>query len=114
MKNNFKRITFILVVVLLSMLSAGSVLAYHYNYQDNDYNGYDIPIYNSGYYYNTYSYGWSGWDYHRVNYNYHYPYNYDGYYTQYQSYWYGGPWMRGYAHRVVPGYVAYPWPGYYR
>jgi hypothetical protein len=103
----------VLAATLVSLF-AGTASAYHYGTYDGD-AAYQ-PIYQTGYYYNTVAYGYSGWDYHRIYYKYHYPYSTDWYYGygygQYNALPYG--WTRWqYAYPVNPGYVGYPTPGYY-
>lgn len=114
-----KRVLVAMLVLLALPLASMSVSAYHYEYDDRDY---QQPIYRTGHYYNTVAYGYSGWDYHRIHYSYHYPYstNYGGYgYSGYGgSYGYSNSlpygWTRWqYAYPVNPGYVGYPTPGYY-
>ena len=109
-----KCLLFAALAAVLVPLFAGSAAAYHYGSYDGD-SAYR-PIYRTGYYYNTFAYGYGGWDYHRIYYKYHYPYStswYSGYgYGNYPYLPYG--WARWqYAYPVNPGYVGYPWPGYY-
>lgn len=110
--NHFKRIALIIMALLFSALSVSSALAYHYSsdcygcgYPNYGY----APIYRTGYYYNTWNYGYSGWDYNRVYYRYHYPYST----YRYNSYYPPGTWVAHYAYRTYPMYVGYPFPGYY-
>ncbi len=112
MNLNLKRIMLVLATVLFVALTFQSATAYSsYNYNDcYGCNGY--PIYARGYYSSTWSYGWSGWGYNRINYNYHYPHNNYNYYN-YPSYGYGGYWNQHYMYQVYPVAVAYPYPGYY-
>lgn len=110
-KPAIRRITFIVVALLFAAFSMSGALAYHYNYDSShsspDY-GY-APIYSSGYSANTWNYGFSGWDYNRVYYRYHYPYST----YRYNSYYPPGTWVAHYAYRTYPMYVGYPFPGYY-
>jgi hypothetical protein len=109
----FKRIALVIIGLLFFGLSMNSALAYTVYYDDDyrDYNSaqYGYPIYTSGYYSNTWNYGWSGWDYNRVYYRYHYPYST----YRYNSYYPPGTWVAHYNYRVYPMAVAYPFPGYY-
>lgn len=119
-----KRAIVVLFVLLTLSLTAVSASAYDYHYDDRDY---QQPIYRTGYYYNTVAYGYSGWDYQRIYYKYHYPYSTSGNsgygYGYGNSYGYGNTygyntfapgWTRWqYAYPVNPGYVGYPYPGYY-
>src|SRR3989344_5365188 len=84
-----KRVLFIAVALLIAPLVAVSALASHYDYDyaDNAYRSY--PIYRTGEYHNSYAYGYSGWDYHRIYYRYHYPYS---------TSWYGGYGGGGHNH----------------
>lgn len=109
MNATFKRITLFIVALLFLGLSMSSAFAYHYNYQEAEYGYRYTPLYNSGHSYNVWTYGYSGWDYNRVYYRYHYPYsNY-----RYNSYHPPGTWAAHYTGQVYPMYVGYPFPGYY-
>lgn len=111
--NTIKRIMLIAIAFVFATLSLQSAFAYSYGGYGGCYGGCGgAPIYQAGYWHNSYSYGWSGWGYNRVYYNYHYPYNTYNYY-RYPSYGYGGMWNRYYMYNVYPVAVAYPFPGYY-
>jgi hypothetical protein len=121
-----KRMMLFAIALVFAAFSLQSAFAYGYDgYYGNGYygNGYDgnnrgcyggcgYPIYQAGYWSNTWSYGWSGWNYNRVYYRYHYPYSTFNYYS-YPNYRYGGQWNAHYAYNTYPMTVAYPWPGYY-
>ncbi len=119
MNTMLKKLTLLFAAFILVALFTQSVSASSYAYPQGNYGGYEYPIYSTGYYSNTWSYGWSGWGYNRINYNYHYPYSNYNYYN-YPSYGYGGYggnyngyWNRHYMYQVYPVAVAYPFPGYY-
>jgi len=119
-----KRVLLVAFAILALPLIAGSAFAS--GYYDDEYAYRSWPIYRAGSYYGTYAYGYSGWDYHRIYYRYHYPYStsvysngygydYNGYggYGQNTRYLPYG-WSRWqYAYPVNPGYVGYPTGGYY-
>jgi hypothetical protein len=109
MKTILKRITLFLVTLLFLGMSVSSAFAYHYNYVEPDHGYRYTPIYSSGYYYNTYTYGYSGWDYNRVYYRYHYPYST----YRYNSYYPPGTWVAHYGYQIYPMAVGYPFQGYY-
>jgi hypothetical protein len=104
MELTLKRIILVLATLLFASLSLSGALAYRY---DGYYGGYGAwgygPVVSPGYYYQPYTYGWSGWSYNRVQYRYHYPYGTYNYY--------GGPWG-GFRYAPYP-VVAYPHWGYY-
>lgn len=75
MARTFQRLMlFFLAMAMLIPLSSMEVSAHHAH------TTYSYPIYGTGYHYSTYSYGWSGWDYNRVYYRYHYPYHRQAFY----------------------------------
>jgi hypothetical protein len=109
-----KRFLIGLFAVLFATLGVASASAYHYG-SYGSYGGYDrgmsyYPSYGGygnnyyggygGYYSYPQIYGWSGWGYSRVYYNYHYPY------SQPNNFY-------PYAYRTYPAYAAYPFPGQY-
>jgi hypothetical protein len=116
MKTTIKRITLLVLALLFAAFSMSGALASHYSYYDDrdcagcgyPYEGY-APIYRTGYYASSWTYGYSGWDYNRVYYRYHYPYST----WRYNSYYPPGTWVAHYAYRSYPMYVGYPYPGYY-
>src|SRR5690349_6248767 len=104
-----RKLLTLLFAASLFLMGVASASAYVTSDWRNPYYGYGYPIYTSGYYAYPYTYGFSGWSYNRVYYNYHYSYPTYAYggYNYYPGYYAAPGWTRYYNVAVWPVYPAY-------